>query len=211
VRAPFDRFMDIYYGPATTTPGALKYSELASRVVPDIAFVDTQLPLQKSRAYYTTEDLTPIGAMILNPAALQYNYNFGFADQVALTHGGPITHVVLRVELRTWHTGLPYWRAHIAPLLDILPTVCQISYAEEYMVQFFPAAPFGPFVRIGPTTWIFGAWTLQAEITPASPLCGSTWHLTNADPGFWVAFWNGAGSAAFACSTGCATATVIEV
>lgn len=155
MRAPFDRLVNLYYGPDTATPGVLRHGEVPARLVPDEAFTDTADPLSLSSAYLTMDAFEPLGPDTTPTVLQQWTYDYGVGDQVALTPGADITHQVVRVELRSWPTGSSYWRAHIAPLLDELPSVCSVDYWDHYH---FNAPDYGNYVveRIGPTTWRSG-------------------------------------------------------
>lgn len=190
MRAPFDRFADLYFGPDTITPGALRYSELACRVVSDIAFRDDDDPLDTSLAYLTCEDIAPNGPRTLWAGGQDWTFNFGFGDQVALNHGAAITHQVVRVELRMWHTGTSYWRAHLSPLFSTVPSGCSAAYTAQY--RWGLGGPGLNIVnQIGPTTWVDGPWTLQAEASgPPGVGCGSLWIMSNGLH-TWRSFYNG--------------------
>jgi hypothetical protein len=179
MRAPFDRFIDLYYGPDTATPGALKAAGVPARLVEDEAFVDIAEPLSESLLYLTLDEVEPAGATTENTELQRWTYDYGQGDQVALTEGGEITHQVLRVESRTWPEGENYWRAHICPLLDELPSECSLDYVEEWWLYRLEVFIAGPLVKVGPTTWVLDDWTLEAEIGPLNPeTCQSYWQLT---------------------------------
>jgi len=179
MRAPFDRFIDLYFGPDTTTPGAPKAVGVPARLVPDEAFIDVEDPLSLSELYLTMDEVEPAGATTVNTELQKWTFDFGQGDLVALTEGGEITHQVLRVEVRSWETGENYWRAHICPLLDELPSECSTEYAEEWWLYRLGVFVAGPLIRSGPKTWFLGDWTLEAEIGPVNPdTCQSYWQLT---------------------------------
>lgn len=179
MRAPFDRLIDLFYGPNTATPGDLKHHNVLCRVVPDLAFREQEAPLSKSVSYITCEDVLPAGPGVTQTSDYVYNYDFGKADAVSLTPGTDPLFTVVRVELRTWNTGVGYWRAHIAPTLDVLPSVCSGEYGERYRMN----NGIGLIVdmdRIGPTTWVYGPYTLTAEFYgPPVIECGSYWRFTD--------------------------------
>lgn len=179
MRAHFDRFVDIWFGPDTLTPYLLRHSELACRIVPNIAFQDEEDPLDLSRSYLTCEDYNPVGARTLWTGSQNWDYGYGHGDLVSVVHGAPITHQVVRVEIRTWLTGGSYFRAHLAPLFDVTPSACSASYTTNY--RWGLGGPgLNIVTQIGPTTWVDGPWTLQAEATGTIfPGCNSIWVLSN--------------------------------
>lgn len=201
MRAPFDRLIDLYWGPDTATPGAIFAAEVPARVIPDEAFVDTALPLSESLAYITLDVIEPDGPTTSNTELQKWMYDYGKANTVALVAGGAITHQVLRVELRTWETGSSYWRAHICPLLDELPSVCSTTYEEEFKFA-TGGSPYVPLARIGPTTWVYEVWTLEAEVGELDPeTCESHWVLTNGTY-TWVTEYGGTGNQWFVSADG---------
>lgn len=182
MRAPFDRLIDLYWGPDTATPGEPFALAVPARLVPDQAFVDVALPLSLSTSYITLDVVEPDGPPTVNTELQKWVYDYGKANTVALTTGGEVTHQVVRVELRTWETGASYWRAHICPLLDELPSECSLDYAEEWWLYRLGVFIAGPLIRVGPTTWVLDDWTLEAEVGELDPeSCISFWKLTGPD------------------------------
>jgi len=208
MRAPFDRFIDLFWGPDTLTPGAAHLLNVHARLVPDVAFAGTEPPLSLSLAYITLDAIEPNAPTTVNTTLQVWEYDYGKGDTVALTTGGPITHQVLRVELRTWDTGGSYWRAHIAPLIDEIPSACSVDYYDHYHVVI---AAYGSWImeRVGPTTWIYGGWTLEAEIGPFdSDTCESNWKLSHVEYGGWLGVSDGTSTEHF---TNPVTMTIADV
>lgn len=191
MRAPFDRLIDLFYGPATATPGAPFATEIPARLVPDDAFVDVEMPLLLSSYYLTLEEVEPAGPTTTNTVLRQWLYDFGMANTVSLTSGEPATHCVARVESRTWPTGENYWRAHIVPILDPLPSVCSLGYAEQFEVRTSGGTLIATLDRVGPTTWADETWTLYAEDgDDPDDDCFSIWRVTDGTT-TWGNVWDG--------------------
>jgi len=133
MRASFDRLTDWYNGPGTGSPGTIRIPAAPSRLVYDGPFTDTSTPLSNGNYYITIDVDEPYGPTWTLDAGHSYIVDFDQADRVALTEGGPITHYVQRVEIRTWPEGANYWRAHIAPLDPLPPEakLCVVIYGRQ--------------------------------------------------------------------------------
>lgn len=191
MRAPFNRFVNFYCGPDTTTPGALRQANVPARLVPDWPFTDNEVPLSAGQNYLTTEDYLPIGPPTTQTVLQRWLYDFGKADVIALTPGGPITHQVMRVETRNWFKGGFYYRSHIAPLQDEVPSVCSMTYYDDYFIHLASVGNFFPH-RIGPTTWVDGDWTLEAEFGSFDEdTCESVWRWSNTTGDEYLGSMNG--------------------
>ena len=196
MRAPFNRQVNLYWGPATATPGAIRVPALLCRIVPDLVFLDLTGPFEESLSYLTSKDAVPFGPQVTPVLPGVYEFDFEFADRVSLTVTAEPTHYVQRVELRTRGTEEIYWRSYLAPLTPPL-TPCQEGYSNLY--QFEPIVPgWYDLNRIGPTTWIYGDWTLQAEVGGTIiPECVSNWELTSPEGKKYYASWDGNAEYAF--------------
>lgn len=190
MRAPFDRFIDTYFGPHSGAYLTPKLIAAPSRLVNDLAFVDVMDPLNTSFAYITIDEalinpptVTPIGPGY-------WLQDSGQADLIALTTGGPITHQCGRAERRTWPTGTNYWRCHIIPRADVPPSPCSITYPDEF--QFLSGAtPWVTLARLGPTAWFGDDWLLLAEVDgPPDGACQSLWTIYRNDK-TWVTDYDG--------------------
>jgi len=123
MRGPFDRAIDLYFGPGTATPGVLIAGAVPARLVKDDVFADLDNPLAGGQYYLTLDEVLPQGPLWVNTAGHTWSVDFDQADEIALTPGGPVSHYIQRVELRTWPVGVDYFRAHIAPLDPLPPDV----------------------------------------------------------------------------------------
>lgn len=180
MRAPLNTTCDIYAGPGTGTPGALKFAGVPCRLVPDDFFVDVQAPLSASLAYLNTEGIAPDGPTITDLGGGVYTYDFSKADRVIVATFPLITWLALRVESCTWpDPGAPYLRASLAQD-EPAPTACSLGYAEVYhIIDYFVPPQFHDLYRTGPTTWEGDGYTLEAETTEPDEDCFSRWHLTD--------------------------------
>jgi len=133
MRAPFDRFIDLYNGLNTGSPGTLREADVPARLVYDGPFTDTAPPLELGTYYLTMDAVVPNGPAWGPFAPGIQTCDFGQADLVALTTGEPYTHYIQRVELRMWPIGSLYYRAHIAPLDPLPPAakLCVVIYGRQ--------------------------------------------------------------------------------
>lgn len=179
MRAPFDRLIDLYYGPDTNDPLVLRMADVPARFVIEDAFFDRGDPFTQVVGYLTMDAIEPSAPEVTDQFGLDYTIAFGTGDFVALAPGAPVTHQVLRAELRTWQTGENYYRAHVAPLLTVAPSECSYEYAQQYRCWDQYTRDF-IVNRIGPVTWTYNEWTLSAEtLGPPGTGCFSRWILSN--------------------------------
>lgn len=208
MRAPFDRLIDLYYGPDTASPLELKAANVPARLVVDDAFFERGDPFTQIVGYLTMDAIEPGAPEVGEQFGLDYTIKFGTGDFVSLTPGGPITHQVLRADVRIWETGSNYWRAHISPLLDVTPSECSLDYTEEYKIFVGGVYQF-TMTRTGPTTWVHDIWTLEAETTSPGEDCVSFWKLTSSGTSeYWTNAYSGVGDGYLGSSTGGATRQV---
>ena len=201
MRADFDRFIDLYFGPNTGTPGVLRAGMVPARLVPDEAFVDTMTPLIDSVEYLTMDLLEPTGPTSVGIGHWRYTTDYGACDRVALISGDPVTHQVVRVEARSWPEGANYWRAHITPLFEPGASPCALTYSEQYKIT---STTYGVIIvnRTGPTTWTDGTVTLEAEVAFFNPCtCLGHWSVTG-HGGSIASEWNGQGTKTISVGSG---------
>lgn len=179
MRAPFDRLIDVYWGLGYYPILTRREANVPARFVIDDAFLQVGEPFINIVGYITCD------AVSINPpeqtdlTAGVSTLDFNYADLIAITAGGPVTHQVYIAELRTWQTGGDYRRSHVGPPLSTLPSPCSTTYHTEYRCWDQYDRDF-VVERTGPTTWIFEEWTLTAEVLgPPGTGCFSRWVLTN--------------------------------
>lgn len=184
MKAPFNTRCDIYYGPEGTTPGALRASDVPCRFVPDLCFVDVELPLLDSTQYLTVEELIPTGPSFTETDVGKYAVNFQVADRISLEVGLPPTLVVYRVESRVWDTGEEYWRAHLGPEFPAGDVGC-----DSYQLS-----PWGVHIdRTGPMMWGDGDSIMTTDGE-------GNWDLEDVGDGihYYASAWDGHGTQTFA-------------
>lgn len=184
MRAPFNNWVDLYFGPGTATPGVLKSASAECRLVPDVAFVDVVMPYQASLSYMTITVTEPSGPEWTEVTPGHWEVDFSKADRVAL--GGELQWMIQRVELRTWIDGTPYWRAYLGPIDPPTEDECPCPY--------YGCDELGIFVtRETSTHWEGAGATLEFDGT-------ENWTLVTALPEghmYTAGPWDGCGSFEF--------------
>lgn len=178
MRAPFDRLVDVYWGVSVFPTLTLRAANVPARWVTNDAFLQFGDPFFNIEGYLTADAISFTPPELVNAVGSEITLDFGAADLIALTPGGPITHQVYLEELRSWNTGADYRRAHLGTPIGDLPSACAAGYAEEYRYG-FNGPGFDILTRTSPTTWTDGIYTLTAEVSgPPNSLCRSTWRFT---------------------------------
>lgn len=111
MRAPFNTTCDVFFGPGSATPGALR-GTCQARFVPahGVSLTGPGAPLRV--AWVTMQAVKPQGAW----TRLAFGYDPGLGDQVAVPAGGLKQWWVLFVEEISWRNRERYYRANIVLL-----------------------------------------------------------------------------------------------
>lgn len=182
MRAPFDREIDLYWGPTTATPYAVYELNVPARLVHDVCFVDTETPMMNSVAYFTMDMVEPRGPEMTKTGDWLWDWDLGDACLVASVAGGEIDYIIVRVESRTWPTGEPYWRAHVVPYEE------PVVGCEEYWLSAWSLL----FTRSGPMSWGTNPYPMTTD-------GDGNWLIFDMEDDLhWVTSgWDGHGSATF--------------
>lgn len=197
-RAPFDRTIDLIWGPGWPLAGTVRVAAMPARVVPDLVFREPLPPMGDSLAYATFDQEVAYSPAFVPDGVEQYIWSSLVADRVAIVSGSAPTHYVVRLELRTRLPQPSYWRAHIAPIPTVPLTPCQEAYPDTLAMTEVGGPLVVTLSRVGPTTWVFEDWTVYAEYfgPPDPDYCTSTWRMIKGDH-YWDAGWNGQGTGYF--------------
>lgn len=123
MRAPFNTTVDVYHGPGSTTPGALRGTCDARFVLADgITLIGLNAP--NVFGWITLQDVTPIGSW--TPGAMGFKPSIG--DQIAMPSGASPSLWVCWVEEIFWGPQPLYVRAIVAPLP--LPAECDCGNSD---------------------------------------------------------------------------------
>jgi len=186
MRAPFNATFDLYCGPATSTPFALRHADVPGRLVSDLVFVDDRAPLSGSVAYLTLDEVVPFGPDWVETSDDVWEVSLGDADLVALSGATETSWMIVRVESREYSSGLPYWRCH---LIDRVEPIVGCS---RYLLT-----PWSFFMdRTGPLSWGYPDHTLTTDGL-------GNWEIVDVldDLHYLAAGWDGHDSKLFVCTT----------
>jgi hypothetical protein len=116
-KLPPNAGVDFVNGPLAPMPGVRYLINQPARLVKTSQWQEQNAPGLFPLWYLTVTGQRPSGPLYAVAAGVR-SYNYGWADQLALTTGGPITHYVWRVEVwdvniipnyaRIWIAQLPF-------------------------------------------------------------------------------------------------------
>lgn len=151
-RRAFDTTADIYYGPGTTTPGALKATVSCRLVIEDAIFLaGIGAPL---RTAYLTHDTAAMDDSYIHA---YFGADARIADQVAIPSGAAAGWWILFEEEITFKTQPTYWRSNLIalPLPEPAPPCACPAVSHIIIGCIVPAAVF--------TRVVIGGGELAAE------------------------------------------------
>lgn len=146
MRAPYNTTCDLIYGPSGLVPFTV-YASGNCRLIPESIQAIQIAPLNLRYGYITLDFAMPNQASVSNVGDI-FTTDYSFADLIAIPTGNSFNFRVLWVEIVTYLSHAPYFRAQVQNLAPIFPvTLCNgcVSSPLQWQVSWSGSGFANPF------------------------------------------------------------------